>query len=339
MTTLAISLLAVHNAKLHLGTCHGWWSPIASAGPQSTLSGVLAGFVFTGIVVVLSTNPDPATDRPRYRSYALQLLAAAFFIFALDSYFTSITAGELACNRANAESLTSGGTLGTGALMLIAGLSWLLVTYSEKFSDLQSLLIAIVFGIWTVIIAMLTISGQDVGQALLYGRNQDVVNFMPYILAAIMVCAVTYRTRRLLAQAKAKTGLHELALESSVKKAALIALIAGVASGLFTGISAGASPRWWADPPPWSVYLLIFLSMLIPAIALIASVPAGIGAMSMSYDHAPPPPPNSSNDGSVQGQQPSPDSRGGSDGATSAEPTRPGEPAPESNEHIQTQVT
>lgn len=84
-------------------------------------------------MVVLSTTPpepDPQDVRASgARSYALQLLAASFIVFALDSYFTSITAGKQACNRANAESILSGGILGTGAIMLVAGLSWLLVTY------------------------------------------------------------------------------------------------------------------------------------------------------------------------------------------------------------------
>jgi hypothetical protein len=74
--------------------CGGAWSPILAAGPQSALSGILAGFVFTGIVVVLSTKPAANVshvNKSKQRSYALQLFTAAFITLALDSYFSSIT--------------------------------------------------------------------------------------------------------------------------------------------------------------------------------------------------------------------------------------------------------
>jgi hypothetical protein len=265
------------------GTCHGWWSPIAAAGPQSTLSGVLAGFVFTGIVVVLSTSPDtksPAVERSVNRSYALQLLASAFIIFALDSYFTSICAGELACNRANAEAFLSGGALGTGALMLIAGLSWLLITYSEQAQDIRSLLKVIVISVWVIIVIMFGISGLNVGQALLYDGNQDVVDFMPVAVSVLVGILVTTRYHRFKSWPKEDLRIYRERLANSITRAAVTALLVGVATGLLTGIASAASAQWWASPPPWAVYLLVLLSMLVPASALIVGVPAGIGALS-----------------------------------------------------------
>jgi hypothetical protein len=262
--------------------CPDLWSPVVAAGPQSALSGVLAGFVFTGIVVVLSTSPDPNSqphERAQYRRYALQLLASAFIIFALDSYFTPITAGELACNRAKAETVLTGGTLGTGALMLLAGLGWLLVTYSEEVGEIRDILRAMILGIWFVIIVMLAISGQAVGQALLYKRNQDYVDTIPYLLALLVAATIAIRARRSMVLAKGEPDVYAKFLTGSVKNAALIALIGAIVSATLTGVAAGFSGTWWITPPSWAVYLIVLLAILVPGIVIIVGVPATIGAV------------------------------------------------------------
>jgi hypothetical protein len=256
-------------------SCGGSWSAIVASGPQSTLSGVLAGFVFTGIVVVLSTSPLPgirATRKSRQRSYALQLLVAAFIIFALNSYFTSITAGELSCNRADAESGLSGGILGTGAILLLAGLGWLLVTYSDRTKEIQIILTYIISGVWLVIIFMLAISGMGIGQAMLTGRRQWIVDIVPWILAALMtaiVIVIASRSRK----------LEDNSVAKHVQRAALASLAAAIVSALLTGGASAISAPWWHRPPAWAVYLVVGLSMLVPAIALVLSVPAAIAAV------------------------------------------------------------
>jgi len=257
-------------------SCGSSWSPIVAAGPQSALSGVLAGFVFTGIVVVLSTKPDShgsTIERHKQRSYALQLFTSAFITLALDSYFTSITAGELSCNRANVESALSGGVLGIGAIMLLAGLGWLLVTYSERTEDLRTILIYVLGGVWALIIAMLAISAMDIGQAMLKHRGQGFVDIVPWAIAALMTVAVIVR-------ALASRRLSDGAIETAVRRAALAALAVGLLSALLTGIASATPTNWWSHPPSGVVDIVIVLSMAIPAIALIASVPPAVAAVS-----------------------------------------------------------
>ena len=50
------------------------WSPIAAASNQSVIAGVLAGFLFAGIVVVLSQRTSRHQDSTR----ALKLMLTAF---------------------------------------------------------------------------------------------------------------------------------------------------------------------------------------------------------------------------------------------------------------------
>jgi hypothetical protein len=65
-----------------------------------------------------------------------------------------------------------------------------------------------------------------------------------------------------------------------VFRASLAGLAAAFISGLFTGIASGMSAHWWLSPPPWAVYMIVVLSMLIPEAALIASVTPAIAAVS-----------------------------------------------------------
>jgi len=162
--------------------------------------------------------------------------------------------------------------LGTGAILLLAGLGWLLVTYSDHAKDIQLILAYIIGGVWLVIIAMLAISGMGVGQAMLTDRWQGFVNTVPWFLAALMAAAViivAFRTRK----------FDDEKLANPIRWAALTALAAAIISALFTGIASAVPAQWWQHPRTWAVYLVVVLSMLVPAVALIFSVPAAIGAV------------------------------------------------------------
>jgi hypothetical protein len=260
-------------------SCSGMWNPVAAAGPQSGLSGVLAGFVFAGLVVVLSIKPSDseAADFRRSagasnRSYALQLLSAAFIVFALDSYFSSVTAGELDCNRAYAESILSGGVLGTGAIMLVASLSWLVVAYFDSSEEIRFLFAAIMAGVWIIVLSMLALSGMGEGPAILNNRNQVSVDSAPYIISAPAGGAVIVIIRRSRKFKDNDTGL-------SVLWAAIAALGMALASGLLDGLASGIPGSWWDNLPLWAVDLVVTLSVLIPEMALIASVVAAMAAV------------------------------------------------------------
>ena len=69
-----------------MGCGSAGWSAVSSAGANSALAGVLAGFMLNGIVVLLSRT---ITDIGKVR--ALGLLLAAFVALGLDSYLHSDT--------------------------------------------------------------------------------------------------------------------------------------------------------------------------------------------------------------------------------------------------------
>ena len=288
--------------------CNTSWSPIAASGPQSTLSGVLAGFVFAGIVVVLSTTPardeSESAQRPAAglrgsvaavsaqvacaqkssqseagdsqapvagspRSYALQLLTAAFIIFALDSYFTSITAGEQACNRAYAESILSAGVLGTGAVMLVAALSWLLITYFDKSDGVRLVLKIVVISMWGIVIAMLALSGMTEGQAILPKRQWLFVDIAPYVVAMIFLALILRAAMRM-------SNFSQNDLPNRILGAAVTAIVSALASGILVAVASSFSAHWWYRPASIAVYACVVISLIVPLTALLASVTAAL---------------------------------------------------------------
>jgi predicted membrane channel-forming protein YqfA (hemolysin III family) len=110
------------------GSCVGLleWSPTQAASSQSALAGVLAGFVFGGIVVMVSVR---VATRSEEAARALKLLLCAFFGLVVVAYLFADLAGDSNCLRANSEEVISGGILGTFAIVMIVSLAWLTVAY------------------------------------------------------------------------------------------------------------------------------------------------------------------------------------------------------------------
>ncbi|MFD0746451.1 hypothetical protein ACFQ1L_34880 [Phytohabitans flavus] len=99
------------------------WSPIASAPVHSAFAGVLAGLVFAGIVLLLSSRSDQVR-----RTNALVIFGSSFLVLAFDAFLFGVIAGERVCARAWTETMHAAGLLGLGALGIFAGICWLIDT-------------------------------------------------------------------------------------------------------------------------------------------------------------------------------------------------------------------
>jgi hypothetical protein len=96
------------------------WNPIAGGGPTSAFAAVLAGFVFIGMVYVLTEGFN------RHHGHTLMLFMAAFVCLAAASYTEALASGEVACLRAWSEGMFSSGLLAVGSTAMLAALAWLL---------------------------------------------------------------------------------------------------------------------------------------------------------------------------------------------------------------------
>ena len=101
------------------------WSAVASAQANAALAGVLAGFMFGGIVLLLGQR---STSR---RLQAMSLMLAAFVVLGLDAYLFGLVTGETAalCRRQWTEAMIAAGLLGVGVVAIVCGLGLLLNSY------------------------------------------------------------------------------------------------------------------------------------------------------------------------------------------------------------------
>ncbi|WP_433734180.1 hypothetical protein ACQP0C_18795 [Nocardia sp. CA-129566] len=115
-------------------TTHGW-SAITSATTHSQLAGVLAGFLFTGIVLLFGRTGRDYTQ-------TIGLFTGAFFVLAVNSYEYSLIAGNTPpeatfaeqCALVWSQMMPASGLLAVGGTALTCGVSWLLSDHVEASS-------------------------------------------------------------------------------------------------------------------------------------------------------------------------------------------------------------
>jgi hypothetical protein len=110
------------------------WSPVTSAMANTTLAGIMAGFMLNGIVLLLSS--DSSRRRAGYVQ-AASLLFAAFVTLGLDSYLFGLVTGDntaltgkfSTCGRAWTEAMFATGLLAIGAVAIIVSFVFLFAIF------------------------------------------------------------------------------------------------------------------------------------------------------------------------------------------------------------------
>jgi MFS family permease len=127
------------------------WSAVASAGANTALAGVLAGFMLNGIVVLLSGTMNIGKVR------ALGLLFAAFVALGLDSYLFGLVTGDNSCQRAWTEAMLAAGLLGVGAVGIIAGFGLLVAEFAGKADGEATAILKTLFNFLRIGVALVVI--------------------------------------------------------------------------------------------------------------------------------------------------------------------------------------
>lgn len=103
------------------------WSPAASAESAAQLAAVLAGFVFAGLVLLLSDSRSGSMRVPTIGHFF-----GAFIVLALSSYLFGLITGDTqdaGCKRVWTAMVIASGLFGLGAFAIISGITWLLAAY------------------------------------------------------------------------------------------------------------------------------------------------------------------------------------------------------------------
>jgi hypothetical protein len=242
---------------------------------------VLAGFVFGGIVVVLSTSVD---KRSPYAASALKLLFSAFIGLAVVAYLFADTAASASCLQTSAQETLSGGILGTFAIVMVVALTWLLVVYSLDAGVLKFLRGLIWFASAFVVLLLCTSSYDYLVAALPDGPPLWVLIIMGVCGAVSLLTAVsTHSWSRALAWGAPRLvsswkylspGIETATLrEQAVGRCATAAIgylaIAALADAVALSVS-----DWWNQSRPVTSYIVAWASLVFPLTVLVLTLRA-----------------------------------------------------------------
>ncbi|WBB88140.1 MULTISPECIES: hypothetical protein [Micromonospora] len=267
---------------------HGW-SIVTSASTNSQFAGALAGFVFTGIVVLF------AMRGARY-THTLAVLAPTFVMLGFDSYiFSHVTgsAGDDLCARVWTDGMFASGMLGVGAAGVVTGACWLLAAHLDNPEqpsgsntgqesaaaeagsiNLPWLAAIIMYGVTVAIVLLLAMTADHYLRVVT--REDDsawllaIWSVPALVLMAMIVLALIRRRRGQLPEWREGKGkvFWQRSLRFAVYGMLLYAVITPVVAGLF----ASASDAWWGSPGPGTIVPTIGIELVVASVLLVALV-------------------------------------------------------------------
>jgi hypothetical protein len=269
------------------GACFGniSWSAITAGNDQSVLSGVLAGFVFAGIVAVLGVR---AADHAKDAASALKLMFCAFIGLAVAAYLLADQAADTDCLRASAEETLAGGLLGTFAIIMIASLTWLMAAYNMHHHGVLQFLRRLLYVAAIFVVLLLCTSSYSYLQTDLRHGPSDAAVFWIYAVGALFYGIghpVSVRTACFLAaRAKRMLGLepHGMMQKAESRRerrwavgfctwAALIYLTVAAIGDAYV---ISTNNDTWESPSRNLVYWVAWASLVLPLAVLMLAINA-----------------------------------------------------------------
>jgi hypothetical protein len=165
------------------------FDPVASAGSYSSLAVVLAGVLFTGVVLLITLRPTAVAGN--HRRTALEVMVPTFFTLLVTSFLFGVVAGEQVCRRADVEASSAGALLAISGVATFQAISWLLHSYEADNVRLSWIVTGTRFAVAAIGIAQLAVTSGDVrGQ---YRSSADGrIQFAVFIISAVIVFSTAF---------------------------------------------------------------------------------------------------------------------------------------------------
>jgi len=244
------------------------WSPIAAASSQSAIAAVLAGFVFAGVIVVLTVT---AHDREREAAQALKLLFTAFFGLAVTSYLLAEMAGDQICPRAQTTEVLTVGALGTFAVVMITSLTWLVVAFKRHDHNVLAFLHSLMYISCIFIVFLLGTHSTSYLEAEL-PNSASTVNIVLYIASGLFLVAGAFWIWKA-PKDKSKSSDVSITSDAAVNWCAWAALIYLALTSLATGVVESSPPQKWNPyPAAWPIYLAAASSLVLPLVVVTLAI-------------------------------------------------------------------
>lgn len=241
------------------------WSIVTSAQANSNFSGILAGFLFFGLIYLLG--------RDEKRGEIVSLFTASFIILAFASYLFSRVSGfsapsdahatASACKEAWMAGMIAIAMLVVGAATMIIGLGYVLVSYDPESErrHLQRLATVTAGGVLVGATLMLFTSVNFYDELL--DRPNQTLTWTFIVLAVVLVLSVSGVTYTF-SRGPGKRQIRDTYIEWAVYVIGGF----GISGTILTGVAARI------DPSRWVSWLVIIVSLGFPAI-IVAMLAGG----------------------------------------------------------------
>jgi hypothetical protein len=271
---------------------HGW-SIVTSAQGNSQLAGLLAGFLFSGIVILFTLKGPKHTK-------ALSLFCATFVVLGFDSYLFNLVSGDGSdryCTRVWGEGMAASGMLGIGAAGLFSGICWLLSVHADtavaprkdrrealyvdyrpaspapRLDLMGSLMVQ---GTHVIISLLLARTAADFLGVTYQQRGNwtdglwQWVYAVPALVAGTALILAWRRARR--PRAAARRRQLEDGNQRWISFTVFGMLIYGIAVPIFAGVLTNLPDTMWSREPPTLVGLTLAIELLFPGVLLVGLV-------------------------------------------------------------------
>lgn len=264
--------------------CPGYgWNVVAAAAANSQLAGVLAGFVFTGIVFLFQGSGLRNVQ-------AITLLSSAFVVLAFDSYLYGVVVGgesDTTCVRVWSESMPAGGMLSVGGAAVVTGLCRLAATYADQDDErsnaqferaalhLHRLSRLLVYGV-TVAVALLLVSATSGFLAEAFkGHPPTWLSVSIYAVPVAVGTAVGVLEAHQKRRRQRRAGVElPFSMSLSIVSFAMVAyaILGSTLAGVLTVLP---DSQWGLPLSPWLLALGLLFGLVLPGALLVMLTLAG----------------------------------------------------------------
>jgi hypothetical protein len=264
---------------------HGW-AIIGSAPMDSQLAGVLAGFVFTGIVLLFGRRGSKNTQ-------ALGLFCAVFIALGFDSHLFGVVSGESPdpfCGRVWAQEMICAGLLGVSAMAIVTGLSWLLASHldevarhgdssdlndTDKVINLDRLVRFMAYGTGVTVTLLLAATTYDYLPNI-YKTHIPAILIGVAVLSPlfVLVASIGITSWRAWYTRRNPRVTHASMANKGLQVAAYGILCYAVVGPVSSGVISELGADWWQPPSGLIVCVAIIAGLGVPAMLMIALVQA-----------------------------------------------------------------
>lgn len=252
------------------------WSVITSAPTNSQLAGVLAGFIFTGVIILLG--------RPGVKNIqTLGLFSATFVVLAFDSYLFSLVSGggtDPLCVRVWSESMPASGMLATGGVALLGGIAWLLAEAHDSSKseadgyrdrghavvDLVRLSRFMFHGVMIAVTLLLTATTIDYLDVV-FDHHKPAWLGWAVLLGPLVVAGTVLGLHKRFAMYSSERS-SQMA-NRALSAAAFGLLIYAVVGPVFAGVLTNLPADWWSSPPITMAVAALIVGLILPFALLV----------------------------------------------------------------------